>query len=55
MAPLFSCLTLTDVHCRVIRHIVSIRSSQGLFDDLTSSPEEWALAQQVEDEVKPPP
>ena len=55
MDQLFSHLTLTDVHCDVIRNIVSIRSSQDLFDDLTSSPEEWALAQQVEDEVKPPP
>ena len=55
MEQLFSHLTLTDVHCNVIRNIVSIRFSQDLFDDLTSSPEEWALAQQVEDEVKPPP
>ena len=55
MQQLFSHLTLTDVHCHVIRNIVSLRSSQDLFDDLTSSPEEWALAQQVEDEVKPPP
>jgi RES domain len=39
----------------LIRNIVSIRSSQDLFDDLTSSPAEWALAQQVEDQVKPPP
>lgn len=54
MQQLFSHLTLTDVHCHVIRNIVSLRSSQDLFDDLTSSPEEWALAQQVEDEVKPP-
>ena len=55
MQQLFSHLTLTDVHGHVIRNIVSLRSSQDLFDDLTSSPEEWALAQQVEDEVKPPP
>ena len=55
MQQLFSHLTLTDVHCHVIRNIVSLRSSQDLFDDLTSSPEEWALAQQVEDGVKPPP
>ena len=55
MEPLFSHLTLTDVHCNVIRNIVSIRSSQDLFDDLTSSPQDWAIAQQVEDAVKPPP
>jgi hypothetical protein len=50
-----SLLTLADVHCNVIRNIVSIRSSQDLFDDLTDNPQEWALAQQVEDEVKPRP
>jgi RES domain len=53
MDALFSHLTLADVHCNIIRNIVSIRSSQDLFDDLTSNPEEWALAQQVEDTVKP--
>lgn len=55
MDQLFSQLTLADVHCNVIRNIVSIGTSQDLFDDLSSSPEEWALAQQVEDAVKPPP
>lgn len=55
MDQLFSRLTLTDVHRNVFRNIVSIAVSQDLFDDLSISPEEWALAQQVEDEVKPPP
>ncbi len=55
MDPLFAHLTLVDVHRNVIRNIVSIGTSQDLFDDLTSNPAEWALAQQVEDEVKPPP
>ncbi|HEY8905592.1 MAG TPA: RES family NAD+ phosphorylase [Rhodoferax sp.] len=55
MDPLFSHLTLVDVHRTVFRNVVSIGSSQDLFDDLTSSPAEWALAQQVEDQVKPPP
>jgi hypothetical protein len=54
MDALFAHLTLTDVHRSVIRNVVSIGSSQDLFDDLTSNPAEWALAQQVEDEVKPP-
>src|SRR5690606_16686719 len=36
------------------RNIVSLRQSQDLFDDLTSDPSEWLLAQRVEDEVKPP-
>ncbi len=55
MDSLFPRLTLADVHQDVIRNIVSIRQSQDLFDDLTGNPAEWALAQAVEDEVKPPP
>jgi hypothetical protein len=54
MDALFDHLSLADVHRDVIRNIVSIRSSQDLFDDLTDNPGEWALAQQVEDAVKPP-
>ena len=55
MDALFSHLTLTDVHRDVFRNIVSIRSSQNLFDDLSDSVGDWLLAQQVEDAVKPPP
>lgn len=55
IAELFSSLTLTDVHQDVIRNIVSLRESQDLFNDLTDNPEEWLLAQRVEEEVKPPP
>ncbi len=38
---MFSHLTLNDVDCHDIRSIVFLRSSQDLFDDLTSSPEAW--------------
>jgi RES domain len=55
MDSLFAHLTVLDVHTDVVRNIVSIRTSQDLFDDLTDKPDEWALAQQVEDSVKPPP
>lgn len=55
MDALFAHLTLADVHSTPLRNIVSMRASQDLFDDLTGKPEEWALAQQVEDAVKPPP
>ena len=55
MDDLFSHLTLADVHRDVIRNIVSIRESQDLFDDLSDRPDEWALAQQVEGQVRPPP
>ncbi len=56
MEDLFSAgLKLADVHRNVFRNIVSIATSQNLFDDLTSNPQEWDLAQQVEDQVKPPP
>ena len=55
MNQLFSHLKLEDVHHDVIRNIVSIRDSQNLFDDLTTDPQDWLLAQKVEDAVKPPP
>lgn len=55
MDALFAHLRLVDVHHDIIRNVVSITSSQDLFDDLTSSPAEWTLAQQVENAVKPPP
>jgi hypothetical protein len=55
MNSLFAQLTLADVHQDVARNIVSLRQSQDLFDDLTDDPAAWRLAQQVEDEVKPPP
>lgn len=54
MQSLFSQLRLADVHEEVFRNIISIHSSQDLFDDLSDDPEEWVLAQQVEGEVKPP-
>lgn len=38
-----------------MRNIVSLRESQHLFDDLSEEPAAWLLAQQVEDEIKPPP
>lgn len=55
MNSLFAQLPLADVHQDVARNIVSLRKSQDLFDDLTDDPAHWALAQKVEDEVKPPP
>lgn len=55
MNSLFARIQLADVHQDVARNIVSLRESQDLFDDLTSDPSEWLLAQKVEDEVKPPP
>ena len=55
MNDLFALLRLTDVHRDVIRNVVSTQSSQNPFDDLTGDPDSWALAQQVEDQVKPPP
>lgn len=54
MDALFAQLVLADVQQDLLRNIVSIHSSQDLFDDLTPNPKDWALAQQVEDQVKPP-
>ena len=53
MGDIYSRLGLIDTHCKVYRNIVSIRESQDLFDDLSTAPTEWALAQRVEDEVRP--
>ncbi|MFN7834535.1 MAG: RES family NAD+ phosphorylase [Burkholderiaceae bacterium] len=52
---LFASMRLIDVRQDVFRNIVSLRESQNLFDDLTDDPAQWALAQEVEDAVKPPP
>lgn len=54
MDNLFRSLALADVHQDLARNIVSIRKSQDLFDDLSDAPGDWVLAQNVEDDVKPP-
>lgn len=54
MNSLFAHIKLADVQQDVARNIVSLRQSQDLFDDLTDDPAEWGLAQEVEDDVKPP-
>jgi hypothetical protein len=54
MESLFTGLALADTHRDVVRNIVSLRTSQDLFDDLTDDPEQWGLAQKVEDDTKPP-
>ncbi len=47
-------LRVADVQKDLLRNIVSLRMSQDLFDDLSTDPAEMRIAQQVEDEVKPP-
>lgn len=54
MTSLFDDLPLADVHRDLARNIVSLRKSQDLFDDLSADPDEWLLAQRVEDDAKPP-
>lgn len=54
MDGLFNRLALADVHRDLARNIVSIRESQDLFDDLSVNPNDWQMAQAVEDDVKPP-
>lgn len=55
MNSLFTQLALADINKDVARNIVSLGQPQNLFDDLTSEPAEWLLAQKVEGENKPPP
>ena len=52
---LFATLRLADIHDALVRNIVSLRVSEDLFDDLSSHPADWKLAQAVEDSAKPPP
>ena len=54
MQNLLSQVKLVEVAQDVMRNITSIRVSQDLFDDLSDTPADWALAQKVENEIKPP-
>lgn len=54
MNSLFARLSVASVDQDLARNIISLRQSQNLFDDLTDDPTEWQLAQQVENEIKPP-
>lgn len=53
MDGLFSQVGLADVHVDLARNIVSLRVSQNLYEDLSDTPEDWGLAQQVEAATKP--
>lgn len=52
---LFSRLALAETHKDLFRNVVSLHESQNLFDDLSSNPDEWRLAEQVEADAKPLP
>ena len=54
MQTLLTQIALTEVNHDVMRNITSIRVSQDLFDDLSDTPDDWALAQAIEAEIKPP-
>ncbi len=51
---IFKNVSLEYTHRDLFRNIVSLRESQDLFDDLSTEPSDWELAQRVEGEVKPP-
>jgi hypothetical protein len=55
MDRLFSRIALADTHEDLFRNVVSLFESQNLFDDLSSAPDEWRLAQQVEADARPLP
>lgn len=50
---LFASLGTADVHRDLQRNIVSLRASRHLFDDLSESADEQALALEVEQALKP--
>lgn len=54
MDRLFTGLALIDVHDDLARNIVSFIASQNIFDDLSSSEDDWHMAEQVELEIKLP-
>ena len=54
MRVVFDRLALVDVDQDIARNVVSLRVSQDLFDDLSQNPNDWAVAQLVEQDVKPP-
>ena len=54
MKALFAQLTLAVIDRDVARNIISFRDSQNVFDDLTDDPDEWKLAQQVQEEIQLP-
>lgn len=45
---------LVKIDKDVYRNIVSLRQSEDLFDDLSDNPDDWALAQTLEANAKPP-
>jgi hypothetical protein len=49
MKALFAQLTLAVIDRDVARNIISFRDPLNVFDDLTDDPNEWKLAQQVEE------
>lgn len=46
-------LQLRDISKDLYRNIVSLRSDQDLYDDLSEDPADWAAAQQIEIAYKP--
>lgn len=54
MEDLFQGLGITDYHGDLHRNIVSIQTSQDLFDDLSDSPADWQAAIELEQATKPP-
>lgn len=55
MDKLFSGLPIADIHDDLYRNIVSLRTSEDLYDDLSDDPAERQAALNVELECKPPP
>lgn len=53
MDRVFDGLTITDFHGDMHRNIVSLRESQDLYDDLSSHPESWKAAIDLELTTKP--
>ena len=55
MDNLFSHITVADIHQDLLRNIVALSDSEEPFEDLSSNPEEWLVALQLESDARPLP
>ncbi len=55
MDNIFSHITVANIHQELLRNIVDLSESEDPFNDLSSHPEEWLVARQVESDARPRP
>jgi len=53
MDAIFAGLRLADTHCDLYRNIVSLRSQEDQYDDLSANPNDWQQAIELELQTQP--